>query len=1673
MYENASIKKKIGFLVLFSLFLTNTFATNYYVDPSSPVAIANGTITNPFKTLTQVNTAILSFLPGDTLFFKRGQSFSGKIIVSTSGTELKPIVYTSYGLGAMPELTNTTSDIIVVNNKQYVVFDRLKLIDKTMSLTDHTITAKISYAIVLNNAPHCTISNCDISLVGVAINTLQGSDFTTIKGNNIYNLRAVRNTVGGNDDYGANAMVVGSSFNQINYNRFEGCWATSYDYGYDGGAIEFFGTTINDNTIMYNTAVNCDGFIEIGSSTYGVSTNNLIAYNKIINCGQTACLHNTTGTFGIKTDNLKFFNNVIIETKKPFEQFSSMFWFADPTKIDVIFLRNNIFYITTTANVMSNNLDTLKLVHSNNIFKLSGGVLGFRLATTSEMLPSNEQIFLASSGEPETWDYRLLPGSIAINRGVNVGLTSDFVGNPIIGNPDAGIFEYLSIIPVPLQTKYYVDPSSLSTLADGSFSSPWKTIAQVNAGTGSLQPGDTVFFKRSQVYTGSLIVGSSGTKEKPIVYTSYGLGDMPEFTNATTDVISISNKRNIVLNRLRVIDKTMSLTDHSIPAKIAYGIVINNSPNCSIINCEITMVGVGIFTRTGSDSTTIYGNNIFNLRAIKNTVGGLDDYGANAIVLGSSYNQITNNRVEGCWANSYDFGFSGGAFQLYNSRIDNNTFLYNSVINSKGFIEVGGESNGTAINTTIGYNKIINCGQTATFHNKVGLGSYINTTNTRIFNNVIIETKTQFSPATAMFWFADPTIVDVAIMRNNIIWLTTGENVMSNNLDTTKLVHTNNIYKLRGGSLGIKLNSTELSVGSAQFFVDTTGDPETWDYRILPGSVAVDFGVDVGFSKDFIGTAISGRPDAGIYESLFPAPVKLPAKYYVDPSATSTIANGSFANPWKTIAQVNAGTTAMIAGDSVFFKRGQIFSGSLAGGGNGTELNPIVYTSYGTGNSPILTHTSSGVISIINRQYIVFDGFKIIDQTMSVTDHNVPSKISYGIVLENAPYCTIRNFDISLVGVGIATREGSDFTTIDNNNIYNLRAVKNTIGGTDDYGANAMVIGTSSNQITNNKFDGCWANSYDFTFSGGAIQFFNTNVSNNRILYNTATNSKGFLEVGGTGTGLAVNNLIAYNKIINCGQTATFHNKVDGSFIKTNNTRIFNNVIVENKIQFTPASAMFWYADPTIIDVVIMRNNIIWLTTGENVVNASLDTNNLVHTNNIYKLRAGVLGFYIDPTELMVGNGNGQVFMDTTGIAENWNYRPMLGSPAVNFGVDVLLTRDFINNPIVGKPDAGIYENQSITPLPELTASIIAGQINCNGEKTSVTVTATGGVPPYVGTGSFTVAAGTYSYIVSDAIGGKDTVSLTITQPLKLNMNLKAGVAHFPTDTTNIKASATGGVSPYMYQLNAGAFQSVEIFNGLTAGNYTVTVKDNLSCLNTQSITITALPFQYPVALAQATSIKCFGGTAVVTVSASGGTAPYTGTGSFTVSAGTYNYIVTDAIGLKDTASITLTEPTTLGLSLSAKDVNSLLDTTTIFATAIGGTKPYSYQLNTGSFQYNAYFSGIPAGSYTVTVKDWNACLVTQPIQVAITPTNPPNRKFYIIIFPNPSTSNFILNVYKYNSKMGPIKIQVFDANGLLVHSATGIQSTNYTFGSSFAPGKYTVVVQIGDGVQAQIVIKM
>jgi hypothetical protein len=153
------------------------------------------------------------------------------------------------------------------------------------------------------------------------------------------------------------------------------------------------------------------------------------------------------------------------------------------------------------------------------------------------------------------------------------------------------------------------------------------------------------------------------------------------------------------------------------------------------------------------------------------------------------------------------------------------------------------------------------------------------------------------------------------------------------------------------------------------------------------------------------------------------------------------------------------------------------------------------------------------------------------------------------------------------------------------------------------------------------------------------------------------------------------------------------------------------------------------------------------------------------------------------------------------------------------------------------------------------------------------------------------------------------------------------------------------------------------------------------------------------------TNLNCNGDTSgAATVSASGGTSPYTYSwsnaattaGISSVGAGTYTVTVADASGSTATASATITQPSAVvATSTSVTDVscNGGSDGS-ITLSGTGGSSPYTYAWTNGTT--TASNSNLTAGIYTVTITDANGCTgtssstVTEPnaILISLSSTN-------------------------------------------------------------------------------------
>ncbi len=200
----------------------------------------------------------------------------------------------------------------------------------------------------------------------------------------------------------------------------------------------------------------------------------------------------------------------------------------------------------------------------------------------------------------------------------------------------------------------------------------------------------------------------------------------------------------------------------------------------------------------------------------------------------------------------------------------------------------------------------------------------------------------------------------------------------------------------------------------------------------------------------------------------------------------------------------------------------------------------------------------------------------------------------------------------------------------------------------------------------------------------------------------------------------------------------------------------------------------------------------------------------------------------------------------------------------------------------------------------------------------------------------------------------------------------------------SVTASASGGQAPYTYSWDGG-LGGGGTHNNVCAGTYTVTITDDNGCTGTGTVTVTE-----PAAInvnTSSTNASCNGVCdGSVTVTASGGTAPYTyswsgglggGATHNNVCAGSYTVTITDANGCTATGSATVTEPAALSGSASSTDAscNGSCDGS-VSATASGGTAPYTYSW-TGGLGGGGTHNNVCTGSYTVTITDANGCTAT------------------------------------------------------------------------------------------------
>jgi predicted metal-binding protein len=203
-------------------------------------------------------------------------------------------------------------------------------------------------------------------------------------------------------------------------------------------------------------------------------------------------------------------------------------------------------------------------------------------------------------------------------------------------------------------------------------------------------------------------------------------------------------------------------------------------------------------------------------------------------------------------------------------------------------------------------------------------------------------------------------------------------------------------------------------------------------------------------------------------------------------------------------------------------------------------------------------------------------------------------------------------------------------------------------------------------------------------------------------------------------------------------------------------------------------------------------------------------------------------------------------------------------------------------------------------------------------------------------------------------------------------------------------ATVSGGNGIYTYTWMPGGTHA-SFVNGLSAGSYTVLVKDGLGATGSAVLNITQ-PATALSATSTQTNAVC-NNNGILQIIASGGTPPYLyNTGSYTtdyitgLAGGNYTYQVRDANNCMVTNSVTISFTSPIYLSIATTSLNCANTCNgSATVTATGGQAPYTYTW-TGTGITTAVASGLCGGKKTVKVTDANGCIQTQTTMVAHLP---------------------------------------------------------------------------------------
>ncbi|OEK01273.1 hypothetical protein BFP97_06995 [Roseivirga sp. 4D4] len=473
-----------------------------------------------------------------------------------------------------------------------------------------------------------------------------------------------------------------------------------------------------------------------------------------------------------------------------------------------------------------------------------------------------------------------------------------------------------------------------------------------------------------------------------------------------------------------------------------------------------------------------------------------------------------------------------------------------------------------------------------------------------------------------------------------------------------------------------------------------------------------------------------------------------------------------------------------------------------------------------------------------------------------------------------------------------------------------------------------------------------------------------------------------------------------------------------------------------------------------------------------------LDANNCTTTASVDIIEPAVLTSAITVTNVSCnGSGDGSAALTVSGGSTPYTF----SLDGQNFNTSIDLTNLAADSYTVVIRDANaceVVQNFDITEPDALGISISSQtDLTCFGDTNgSVTVTGSGGTAPleysidgtnFVSSNTFDqLSAGNHTLTVRDANQCTESIMVQITSPAELSAtSTVTDVSCNGLSDGSFSLVGSGGTGPYEYSADGMTFSTTSTFDQLVAGTYLVTIRDSNLCTQVVSVSVN----QPDVISGSETisHISCNGESdGEISVVATGGTGPYQysidGTNFSSVSsfdqlaAGSYTITIRDNNMCTGTVTAAVNEPAVISLTETITNVscNGGTDGSVTIA-ATGGTGNFSYSIDGTTFQSSSTFSGLAAGSYSITVEDDNSCSamlsisISEPVALAATSSR--------------------VDVTCNGAMTGEITINASGGTGTLEYSLDGSTFQSSSTFTGLSADAYTVTIRDANGCTTSV----